>query len=138
MINALMFERPLRFATRPLGGAEGAREMEGFTYHRPLLVREAVDLPATRAGALVGDATGGRGGHRTDAVRTGGHDLGADQEPQAIKFTAEQPPDHGGRVRRGQAKSRKAAHVLDELGVNGIGGALLDPVLSARQWENAS
>ena len=44
MINALLFERPIWFATGPLEVEEEAQEMEDFTYHRPVLVREAVEL----------------------------------------------------------------------------------------------
>jgi 16S rRNA (cytosine1402-N4)-methyltransferase len=137
MINALLFERPIWFATGPLEVEEEAQEMEDFTYHRPVLVREAVELLAPRAGALVVDATCGGGGHSAEILRTGADVLALDQDPDAIEFAAEKLAEYGGRVTLRQANFREAARVLDELGVVGIGGALLDLGVSSRQLENA-
>jgi 16S rRNA (cytosine1402-N4)-methyltransferase len=138
MINALLFERPIWFATGPLEVEEEAQEMEDFTYHRPVLVREAVELLAPRAGALVVDATCGGGGHSAEILRTGADVLALDQDPDAIEYAAEKLAQYGGRVTLRQANFREADKVLDELGVVGIGGALLDLGVSSRQLENAS
>lgn len=138
MINALLFERPIWFATGPLEVEEEAQEMEDFTYHRPVLVREAVELLAPRAGALVVDATCGGGGHSAEILRTGADVLALDQDPDAIEFAAEKLSEYGGRVTLRQANFRHAGQVLDELGVVGIGGALLDLGVSSRQLENAN
>ncbi|HYJ03782.1 MAG TPA: 16S rRNA (cytosine(1402)-N(4))-methyltransferase RsmH [Chthoniobacterales bacterium] len=138
MINALLFERPIWFATGPLEVEEEAQEMEDFTYHRPVLVREAVELLAPRAGALVVDATCGGGGHSAEILRTGADVVALDQDPDAIEFAGEKLAEYGGRVTLRQANFREAGKVLDELGVVGIGGALLDLGVSSRQLENAS
>lgn len=138
MINALLFERPIWFATGPLEVEEEAQEMEDFTYHRPVLVREAVELLAPRAGALVVDATCGGGGHSAEILRTGADVLALDQDPDAIEFAGEKLAEYGGRVTLRQANFREAGKVLDELGVVGIGGALFDLGVSSRQLENAS
>jgi 16S rRNA (cytosine1402-N4)-methyltransferase len=137
MINALLFERPIWFATGPLEVEEEAQEMEDFTYHRPVLVREAVELLAPRAGALVVDATCGGGGHSAEILRTGADVLALDQDPDAIEFAAEKLSEYGGRVTLRQTNFREADKVLDELGIVGIGGALLDIGVSSRQLENA-
>ena len=65
-MNALLFERPVWFATGPLVLEEEAQEMEDVTYHRPVLVAEVVELLAPRPGTLVVDATCGGGGHSVD------------------------------------------------------------------------
>jgi 16S rRNA (cytosine1402-N4)-methyltransferase len=137
MINALLFERPIWFATGPLE-VEEAQQMEDFTYHRPVLMREAVELLAPRAGALVVDATCGGGGHSAEILRTGADVLALDQDPDAIEFAAEKLSPFGGRVTLRQANFREAGKVLDELGIVGIGGALLDLGVSSRQLENGS
>jgi 16S rRNA (cytosine1402-N4)-methyltransferase len=138
MINALLFERPIWFSTGPLEVEEAAQEMEDFTYHRPVLVRESVELLAPRAGSLVVDATCGGGGHTAEILRAGVDVLALDQDPDAISFAGEKLADYGGRVTLRQANFREAGKVLDELGIVGIGGALLDLGVSSRQLENAS
>src|SRR3954470_3956958 len=137
MINALLFERPIWFATGPLQ-LEEAQEMEDFTYHRPVLVRESVELLAPRAASVVVDGTCGGGGHTAEILRAGADVLALDQDPDAIAFAGEKLADYGGRVTLVQANFREAGRVLDELGIVGIGGALLDLGVSSRQLENAS
>ncbi|MEY2483954.1 MAG: rRNA (cytosine1402-N4)-methyltransferase [Verrucomicrobiota bacterium] len=137
MINALLFERPVWFATGPLEIEEEAQEMEDFTYHRPVLVTEAVELLAPRAGALVVDATCGGGGHTAEILRTGADVLALDQDPDAIEHAGERLAQFGERVTLRQANFRDAGKLLDELGIVGIGGALLDLGVSSRQLENA-
>ena len=138
MINALLFERPIWFSTGPLEVEEAAQEMEDFTYHRPVLVRESVELLTPRAGSLVVDATCGGGGHTAEILRTGADVLALDQDPDAIAFAGEKLADYGGRVTLVQANFREAGKILDELGIVGLGGALLDLGVSSRQLENAS
>jgi len=137
MINALLFERPIWFSTGPLE-IEEAQEMEDFTYHRPVLVTESVELLAPRAGSLVVDGTCGGGGHTAEILRAGADVVALDQDPDAIEFAKEKLSEYGGRVTLCQANFREAGKVLDELGVVGIGGALLDLGVSSRQLENAS
>ncbi|HZE58465.1 MAG TPA: 16S rRNA (cytosine(1402)-N(4))-methyltransferase RsmH [Chthoniobacterales bacterium] len=138
MINALLFERPIWFMTGPLDVEEAAEAMEDFTYHRPVLVSESVELLAPRAGSLVVDGTCGGGGHTAEILRAGADVVGLDQDPDAIDFAREKLADYGGRVTLVQANFREAGKVLDELGIVGIGGALLDLGVSSRQLENAS
>ena len=136
MINALLFERPIWFSTGPLQ-VEEAQEMEDITYHRPVLVSESVELLAPRAGSVVVDGTCGGGGHTAEILRTGADVVALDQDPDAIEFAREKLAEFGGRVTIVQANFRAAEKVLNELGVVGIGGALLDLGVSSRQLENA-
>src|SRR2546421_6741448 len=123
MINALLFERPIWFTTGPLEVEEAAQELEHFTYHRPVLVSESVELLAPRAGSLIVDGTCGGGGHTAEILRTGADVVALDQDPDAIEFAREKLAEYGGRVTLVQANFREAGRVLDELGVVGIGGA---------------
>jgi len=138
MINALLFERPIWFTTGPLEVEEAAEAMEDFTYHRPVLVSESVELLAPRPGSLVVDGTCGGGGHTAEILRTGADVVALDQDPDAVEFAREKLAEYGGRVTLVQANFREAGKVLDELGIVGIGGALLDLGVSSRQLENAS
>ena len=136
-MNALLFERSVWFATGPLELEEEAQEMEDTTYHRPVLVTEAVELLALRAGALVVDATCGSGGHTEEILRTGADVLAFDQDPDAIEHASRRLTSYGGRVTLRQINFRNAGEVLDQLGIISIGGALLDLGVSSRQLENA-
>ncbi len=136
-MNALLFERPIWFATGPLVIEEEAQEMEDVTYHRPVLVHEVVELLAPRAGALVVDGTCGGGGHAEAILQTGADVLGLDQDPDAISHASERLARFGGRVTLHQANFRDVTKVLDSLGIVSIGGALLDLGVSSRQLENA-
>lgn len=136
-MNALLFDRPVWFATGPLVLEEEAQQMEDFSYHRPVLAGEAVELLAPRPGALVVDATCGGGGHTERILKAGADVLALDQDPDAIAYAREQLAHVGGRVTLRQANFRNADKVLDELGISRIGGALLDIGVSSRQLENA-
>ena len=136
-MNALLFERPVWFATGPLVLEEEAQEMEDVTYHRPVLAAEVVELLAPRPGSLVVDATCGGGGHSGAILGTGADVLALDQDPEAIQHATEQLARFGERVTLRRANFRHVDKVLDKLGIATIGGALLDLGVSSRQLENA-
>ncbi len=136
-MNALLFERPIRFATDPLLINEEAKDMEDFTYHRPVLATEAIELLAPRPGSLILDGTCGGGGHTEAILQTGADVLAFDQDPDALEFARARLSDFGPRVTLRRANFRDAGRVLDELGIAQIGGAILDLGVSSRQLENA-
>jgi 16S rRNA (cytosine1402-N4)-methyltransferase len=137
-MNALLFERPIWFATGPLAIEEEAPEkMEDFVYHRPVLANEVVEFLAPKPGSLIVDATLGGGGHTEAILKTGADVLALDQDPDAIEARSDRLSEFGGRVTLRQANFREAARLLDELGIRQIGGALLDLGVSSRQLENA-
>jgi 16S rRNA (cytosine1402-N4)-methyltransferase len=136
-MNALLFDRPVWFATGPLIVEEEAQEMEDFVYHQPVLVNEVVDLLVPRPGSLVVDATCGGGGHTEAILRAGADVLALDRDPDAVRYASEILAHFGGRVALRQANFRHADKILDQLGIGWIGGALLDLGVSSRQLENA-
>ena len=136
-MNGLSFERPIRFATGPLLINEEAQDMEDFTYHRPVLATEMIELLAPRPGSLILDGTCGGGGHTEAILRTGADVLALDQDPDALEFAGARLTNFGSRVTLRRANFREAGRVLDELGIAQIGGALLDLGVSSRQLENA-
>jgi len=136
-MNALLFECPVWFATGPLMFEEEAQDREEFIYHRPVLLREAIELLAPRPGALVLDATCGGGGHSEGILKTGADVLALDQDPDAIAEATNRLSEFGNRVTLRKANFRHADRVLDELKVDKIGGAILDLGVSSRQLENA-
>jgi 16S rRNA (cytosine1402-N4)-methyltransferase len=136
-MNALLFERPIWYAAGPLVLEDEAQDQEEFIYHRPVMVREAIELLAPRAGGLILDATCGGGGHAEAILKTGADVVGLDQDPDAIAQAAQRLSAFGNRVTLRQENFRHAGRVLDELGLAEIGGAILDLGVSSRQLENA-
>lgn len=111
--------------------------MEEFTYHRPVLVTETIELLTPRPEELIVDATCGGGGHTEAILQTGADVLALDQDPDALEFAAARLANFGTRVTLRRANFRNAAEVFDELGITQIDGALLDLGISSRQLENA-
>src|SRR5437868_9205285 len=136
-MNALLFQRPIWFTTSPLMFEEEAQDREEFIYHRPVLVRETIELLAPRAGALVLDATCGGGGHSEAILKCGANVVALDQDPDAVAEATTRLKKFGSRVTLLKANFRDAHKVLDTLGIEQIGGAILDLGVSSRQLENA-
>jgi 16S rRNA (cytosine1402-N4)-methyltransferase len=136
-MNTLLFERPVWFAADPLIVEEEAHEMEDFIYHRPVLEKEVVELLEPKPGSFIVDGTCGGGGHTEALLESGADVLALDQDPDAVQHVSEQLASFGRRVTVRQANFRRAAKVLDELGLHTIGGVLLDLGVSSRQLENA-
>lgn len=136
-MNALLFERPIWYAAGPLVLDDEAQDQEEFIYHRPVMVREAIELLAPRAGSLILDATCGGGGHAEAILKTGADVVGLDQDPDAIAQATQRLTEFGNRVTLRQENFRHADRVLDELALKEIGGAILDLGVSSRQLENA-
>src|SRR5438309_9512169 len=136
-MNALLFERPIWFATVPLMFEEEAQDRDEFNYHRPVLVREAIELLAPRPGALVLDATCGGGGHSEGVLKTGADVVALDQDPDAIAEATNSLSEFGNRVTLRQANFRHVDSVLVEVMVVIFVVAIVDFVVSSFRLENA-
>lgn len=115
---------------------EEVPKMEEFTYHRPVLAREMIELLSPQPGALIVDGTCGGGGHAELILEKGADVLGLDQDPDAISHATDRLAPFGGRVTLRQANFRDAAQVLDSLDIVTVGGVVLDLGISSRQLEN--
>src|ERR1700757_1684920 len=114
-----------------------SQPIEDFVYHRPVLLREVLELLKPKPGLLIVDGTCGGGGHTEALLESGAHVLALDQDPDAVQHVSERLAHFGRSLIVRQANFRHAANVLDELGLPTIGGALLDLGVSSRQLENA-
>ncbi len=97
--------------------------------HPPVLLNEAVDLLAPRAGGVYVDGTLGAGGHGEEILRRSAPDgmlIGLDQDAEAIERSRERLAVYGSRVLLRQENVRHAGAVLSELGYGTVDGALLD------------
>ncbi len=104
-------------------------------YHQPVLPEETLALLAPAPGRLYVDGTLGGGGHSEALLEAGAEVIGLDQDPEALAHAGERLARFGTRFRAVRANFENVAHVLDELGVANVDGALLDIGVSSRQLD---
>jgi 16S rRNA (cytosine1402-N4)-methyltransferase len=101
--------------------------------HTTVLLREAVDLLAPRAGGVYLDGTVGGGGHAEAILKRSAPDgvlIGLDQDVDAVVRSRDRLAGHGKRVVIVQANFRDVIQVLSDLGIGALDGVLLDLGLS--------
>ena len=97
--------------------------------HTPVLLHEAVDLLAPKAGGLYIDGTLGAGGHAAEILRRSAPDgvlIGMDQDADAVERCGKNLAPYGDRVIIRQANYRDLPEVLSGLGHTVVDGVLLD------------
>lgn len=97
--------------------------------HKPVLLREAVDLLAPRPGGVYVDGTLGAGGHAMEILKRSSPDgilIGLDQDAEAIERSRTALASFGNRVMVQQANYRDLPHVLAGLKYGPVDGVLLD------------
>jgi 16S rRNA (cytosine1402-N4)-methyltransferase len=97
--------------------------------HVPVLLREAVDLLAPRAGGVYVDGTLGAGGHAAEILKRSSPDgilIGLDQDPEAIERSKASLAVFGDRVIIRHGNYRDLPGVLTALGFEAVDGVLLD------------
>ena len=130
-----MRARSKRTAERNRGAAQ-APDSELLTsnlVHTPVLLREAVDLLAPKAGGLYVDGTLGAGGHAAEILKRSAPDgvlIGMDHDADAVERCSKNLAPFGDRVIIRQANYRDLPEVLSELGHTLVDGVLLDLGLS--------
>jgi 16S rRNA (cytosine1402-N4)-methyltransferase len=97
--------------------------------HTPVLLHEAVDLLAPKAGGLYVDGTLGAGGHASEILKRSGPDgvlIGMDQDADAVERCSKNLAPYGDRVIIRRANYRDLPEVLSGLGYEAVDGVLLD------------
>jgi 16S rRNA (cytosine1402-N4)-methyltransferase len=107
--------------------------------HEPVLRDEVVALLATVPEGTVVDATIGGAGHAAAILDAHPHLalFGLDRDPAALAAAATRLRRFGGRVRLRHARFGDLARVLDEEGVTGASGVLMDLGVSSPQLDRA-
>jgi 16S rRNA (cytosine1402-N4)-methyltransferase len=106
-------------------------------YHVPVLADEVVTFLRPAPGILFLDGTLGGGGHTLRFLQAGARVIGLDRDPEALAHAGERLASHAHRLTLRQANYAEAATVLDELGIESIGGALIDIGVSSHQLDTA-
>jgi len=109
--------------------------------HEPVLLREAVDLLAPRAGGTVVDATLGSGGHAEallEALGPEGRLLGIDRDPVALEAASRRLARFGDRFTALRGNHDDLVELLRGAGAFVVDGILFDLGLSSMQLDDPS
>lgn len=107
--------------------------------HRPVLLRETIELLRPERGGLFIDGTLGLGGHSeaileaADAARV----IGIDRDREALKLATERLARFGERFLGVHANFREMPRVAAELGAKQVRGILVDQGVSSLQFDAA-
>lgn len=115
----------------PLGG-------RGALAHRPVLLRETIELLAAKRGGLFVDCTVGLGGH-SEAILQASSDaqvLGIDRDEEALELAGQRLAHYGSRFRAVHADFRELTRVLATAKVRQVSGVLADLGVSSLQLDS--
>lgn len=113
-------------------------EAEAQNLHRPVMLRESLDLLDPRAGATFLDATLGLGGH-SEAILSSDDDInliGIDQDREAIAYTTKRLERFGSRARIVHANFSEIRGVLAGEGIEKVDGIIADLGVSSLQFDS--
>jgi len=106
--------------------------------HRPVLLRETIELLAPERGGLFVDCTLGLGGH-TEAILESSNDtrvIGIDRDSEALRAASERLGKFGQRFRGVHEDYKNLEPVLTGLGESGPAGVLADLGVSSLQFDS--
>ncbi len=118
---------------KPLGG-------RGALSHRPVLLRETIELLAVERGGLFVDCTVGLGGHSEAILQatSGAQVLAIDRDEEALESARKRLAEFGGRFRAVHADFRELTRVLATAKVSKPRGILADLGVSSLQLDSPS
>jgi 16S rRNA (cytosine1402-N4)-methyltransferase len=106
--------------------------------HIPVLVGEAIEALAPRAGGLFIDATFGAGGYSRALLDRGARLVALDRDPRAVAAGAALEKASGGRLQIIEARFGDLDKVASRLGLNAVEGVVLDIGVSSMQIDEAA
>lgn len=107
-------------------------------YHTPVLAEEVGAFLRPAPGILFLDGTLGGGGHSELLLQAGASVIALDRDGDAITHATDRLASYGQRFIAIQSNYANATAILDRLGIETIGGALLDIGVSSHQLDHAS
>ncbi len=113
---------------------------ERAEFHRPVLVKELIELLRPEAGQVIVDLTIGGGGHAEAILEAMGGQarlIGIDRDPEAIRFAGERLSRFGAAVQLIHGRFSRLPEHLDQLGIEKADRIYADLGVSARQLESA-
>ncbi len=106
--------------------------------HVPVLLHEALEALAPRAGGLYVDGTFGAGGYTRALLERGARVVALDRDPSAVRLGAALVARSGGRLQLVEARFGDLEAVAERLGVLAVDGVVLDIGVSSMQLDEAA
>ena len=108
-------------------------------HHVSVLLEECIQALCIKPDGTYVDGTLGGAGHSSQIVQrlTTGRLVGIDRDPKALKAASERLAPYSDRVTLVHSNFSRVDQVLDELGINGVDGILLDLGVSSPQLDEA-
>lgn len=108
-------------------------------HHVSVLLEECIQALCIKPDGIYVDGTLGGAGHSSQIVQrlTTGRLIGIDRDPKALKAASERLAPYSDRVTLVHSNFSRVDQVLDELGIDGVDGILLDLGVSSPQLDEA-
>ena len=108
-------------------------------HHVSVLLEECIQALSIKPDGTYVDGTLGGAGHSSQIVQrlTTGRLIGIDRDPKALKAASERLAPYSDRVTLVHSNFSRVDQVLDELGIDGVDGILLDLGVSSPQLDEA-
>ena len=114
---------------------------EGHVLHRPVMAHEVLEFLNLRRGCRILDATVGCGGHAElilEKIRPDGLLIGIDRDQKSLDIARRRLKAYDGICKLVKANFSDVDKVLENLGIQGIDGAVFDLGISSYQLSDAS
>jgi 16S rRNA (cytosine1402-N4)-methyltransferase len=105
--------------------------------HRPVLLRETIELLGAARGGVFIDGTLGLGGH-SEAILEASLEarvIGIDRDREALEFATERLAKYGARFHGVQANFKEIARIVEEANERDVRGVLIDLGVSSLQFD---
>ncbi|HEY5793067.1 MAG TPA: 16S rRNA (cytosine(1402)-N(4))-methyltransferase RsmH, partial [Chthoniobacterales bacterium] len=109
-----------------------------MAYHTPVMPDEVAELLRPAPGMLILDGTLGGGGHTELLLKAGANVIGLDRDADAIAEVTQRLSGYARHLRTAQANFAEVEAVLEGMGVDQLGGALLDLGVSSHQLDEGA
>ncbi|WP_449067849.1 16S rRNA (cytosine(1402)-N(4))-methyltransferase RsmH [Prosthecobacter sp.] len=107
-------------------------------YHAPVLLSEVIELLQPAPGKLFFDGTLGGGGHSEALLQHGARVVAMDQDPNALSHATERLKPFAAQFCALRGNFRHFPQIVEEVGVSGFDGMLVDIGVSSHQLDEAS
>ena len=107
-------------------------------YHAPVLLAEVVELLQPAPGKLFFDGTLGGGGHSEALLQHGARVVAMDQDQNALKHASERLKPFAAQFCALRGNFRNFPQIVEETGVSGFDGMLVDIGVSSHQLDDAA